>query len=538
MYSFHTLKKLRLLQCVCAIFWSLLAAGPIFGFAALKPILILEKVYESECDISINSTSYLNNFALDPNVFGSLIGQLLPEISLSSNKKSPVAKCSAQDVKLNMMFTVGAVMTNASAIVIGRVLDKYGPKVCGSIGAVLLYLACFVFIFTKQIENTISSSYLDPYMVGYTMLALGGPFTYMSSFHLSNTFPEKSGTILAFLNGAFDASSAVFLLYKLCYKQSNTNLPIDRFFKFFLLVPIFITFAQIFIMPNSSYIAPPDTSLFNNGSRSPQEYVNEPTETELLLGNSGDHMRQLQRRDSIGDALKQHYVYEDNDDFLDNGGSLFGILHGYSSEYQMKTPWFYLICAFTAIQMLRLNYFIATINSQYTYLLDSADDAEPLTRFFNLALPLGGILSIPLVGYFLDNYSTVTAFATLLAISIFVGVVGLVQNFYFGLINICFFALNRPYFYTAISDFCAKIFGFDTFGIVYGAIICIAGLFNLLQSSLDNITHSKFDMNPIPLNLLLVCTTIIIGGVTFCYMKRQSTLYKETTNRTVPSVTV
>lgn len=188
--------------------------------------------------------------------------------------------------------------------------------------------------------------------------------------------------------------------------------------------------------------------------------------------------------------------------------------------------------------MLRLNYFIATINTQYTYLLGSADNAEPLTRFFNLALPLGGILSIPLVGYYLDNYSTVTAFATLLVISLFVGIVGLAGNFYFGIANICIFVLNRPYFYTAISDFCAKIFGFDTFGTVYGAIICIAGLFNLLQYSLDSVTHSKFGMNPNPVNLLLICITIVIGGSTFYYMKHQSILYKERANRSVPSVSV
>lgn len=537
MYSFHTLKKLRFTQCACAVFWSLLAAGPIFGFAALKPILILEKVYEKECEVSINSTSYLSNYALDPNTLGSLTSHLFSEMNLSSNEKSPVAKCSAQDLKLNMMFTIGAVMTNVSAIFIGRILDKYGPKVCGFIGAVLLYFACFVFIFSKQIEATLNSSYFDPYMIGYTALALGGPSTYMSSFHLSNTFPEKSGTILALLNGAFDASSAVFLLYKLYYKNSSP-LPIQGFFKLFLLVPTFIILAQLFVMPNSSYIAPPDTSLIYNDRRSPQENEIEPNETEPLLGSSVDHPAPLQRRDSIGDALKQHYVYENDEEMVDNGGRLFGILHGYSSEYQMKTPWFYLLCAFTAIQMLRLNYFIATINTQYTYLLGSADNAEPLTRFFNLALPLGGILSIPLVGYYLDNYSTVTAFASLLVLSLFVGAIGLVGNFYFGLVNICFFVFNRPYFYTAISDFCAKIFGFDTFGRVYGAIICIAGLFNLLQSSLDNITHSKFGMNPNPINVLLVCTTIVVGGNTLYYMRHQAIQYQEKTNRSVPFVSV
>lgn len=535
MYSFQVSRKKRILQCTCAIFWALLAGGPIFGFAALKPILINEKIYKEVCDISVNSTGSFTQYSLFDNTPEALKQHQFGKL-MSKNENNPETSCTAQDLKLNFIFTVGAVVTNSSAIVIGRVLDIYGPKICGFVGATLLYAACFVFIFAKEIQNS-TSSYIDPYLLGYCAMSLGGPFAYMSSFHLSNTFPEKSGTILAFLNGAFDASSAIFLLYKLYYTNYNDLFSLNKFFKVYLFVPSFITLAQIFVMPDISYLAPPGSNLIASANEPAQVNGDDGTETEPLL-DSHQNFPQLRRRDSIGDALKQHYVQEYDDHPNDNIGGVFGILHGYSAEFQMKTAWFYLLCAFTTIQMLRLNYFIATIDSQYVYLLGSDKKTQTLTRIFNAALPLGGVLSIPFVGYFLDHHSMVSSLTSLVGLSSIFGFAGLVGNFYFGIINICVFVVFRPYFYTTISDFCAKVFGFDTFGTVYGAVICVSGLFNFFQSALDSTTHELFNMNPRPVNLTLTIISIIIGVTTICYVQLQAKYYKEKKNLNVQSLSV
>jgi len=36
---------------------------------------------------------------------------------------------------------------------------------------------------------------------------------------------------------------------------------------------------------------------------------------------------------------------------------------------QIQTPWFVLICLLTVVQMIRFNFFIATLWSQYSYML-------------------------------------------------------------------------------------------------------------------------------------------------------------------------
>lgn len=514
----------RLMQVASAVFWCLLSGGPIFGFAALKPVLIKEHVYESMCDISVNGTVtaldyWGKNLAMDPDSFGSLSLTLALKISSSEDV---VAKCTSQDLKLNMMFTVGAMVTNVSALVIGRCLDVYGPKVCGLIGAFFLYLACFIFIFGNTIENS-ALSFLDPYLVGYASMALGGPFAYMSSFQLSNSFPHKSGTILAILTGAFDASSAVFLIYRLVYNGTNQSFTLVKFFKFYLFVPVFITVAQLLVMPSESYKTASDTTLCANDSANVAEGA--VTETDALLANEVSTAQQQGRRDSIGDALKQPYAEEGEEFLIKHSGGIFGILHGFSAEYQLKTPWFYLMCVFATVMMLRLNYFVATVGTQYTYLLGSVSKGTLLNRFFDVALPLGGIISIPFVGLFLDYCTTVVVLTALLGVSLAIGILGLIPNIYAGFLNIILFVGYRPFFYTAISDFCAKVFGFDTFGTVYGSIICISGAFNFFQSTLDKLTHTTFKMNPTPINAALVTITLIAGTVTILYVRKQAIVY-------------
>jgi hypothetical protein len=81
--------------------------------------------------------------------------------------------------------------------------------------------------------------------------------------------------------------------------------------------------------------------------------------------------------------------------------------------------------------------------------------------------------------------------------------------------------IYRPFYYTAVSDYSAKVFGFQTFGKVYGLIICLAGLFNFLQSPLDALTHKAFHNNPLPVNVTLMAVAVIVGSalVGYVYVK-------------------
>jgi len=144
--------------------------------------------------------------------------------------------------------------------------------------------------------------------------------------------------------------------------------------------------------------------------------------------------------------------------------------------------------------------------------------------FFDVALPLGGVLSIPFIGILLDHTSTPFALGFLVLIATIIGVLGCLPYMWAAIANICLFVVYRPFYYTTVSDYSAKVFGFQTFGKVYGLIICLAGLFNFLQSPLDAITHKVFHSNPIPINVILMGIAVVVGTVlvTFTFIRSRS----------------
>ncbi len=165
--------------------------------------------------------------------------------------------------------------------------------------------------------------------------------------------------------------------------------------------------------------------------------------------------------------------------------------------------------------MTRINYFVATIRPQMEYLLGSYSKAVEVNTFFDIALPLGGLLAIPFIGMVLDHTSTAFVLSALVTFATTIGILGCLPYTWAAYANVCLFVVYRPFYYTTISDFAAKVFGFRTFGTVYGLIICLAGLFNFTSSALDALCHKVFDGNPVPGNLMLMGIALVVG-VTLC----------------------
>lgn len=168
--------------------------------------------------------------------------------------------------------------------------------------------------------------------------------------------------------------------------------------------------------------------------------------------------------------------------------------------------------------MTRINYFVATIRLQYEGLLHSHEKAVEINNFFDLALPIGGIISIPFVGLLLDHFATITVLFWLVAVTTAIGILGITPEMWAAYANVCLFVLYRPFYYTAVSDYSAKVFGFRTFGTVYGTIICLSGLFNFSQSALDYLFHQTFRGDPIPVNVLLMSLGLLVGLAMLIYV--------------------
>ena len=403
-------------QVLSAVIYCLFAAGVVFGFAAIKPVLLEEGVYRNQCT--------------------------------KEELRDDVQVCYGQELRLNLMFTVAAVSTNVVALPVGTILDRYGPRVSGLLGSLFITIGAVLFAFAADAP-------FDAYIPGYLFMALGGPFIFISSFQLSNTFPQYSGLILALLTGAFDTSSAVFLVYRLIYQATDGAFSPKKFFLLYLIVPAYILAVQVFFMPSTSYKTVGELTQTVETAASVVHDSDDEIEDERMVQQLRDARRV--HRDSIVSQITELLGTKDATDQTKeevkkkNISGVWGALHGKTAAEQIRTPWFVLITLFTVLQMLRINYFVATIRSQYTYLFHSAAKAEEINNFFDIALPVGGVLSVPFIGLLLDNTSTTFCMAMLVTIATSIGVLGVIPEAWAAYANICLFVVYRPLYYTAVS---------------------------------------------------------------------------------------
>lgn len=480
--AFEVSKIKRIAQVAVACVYCLFAAGVVFGYAAIKPVLIEQGVYAERCT--------------------------------PKEIEEGVWVCYEQELRLNLMFTVAAVSTNVCALPVGTILDRYGPRIAGIIGCFLLAIGSALLAFAWDAREK-----FDLWIPGYFFLALGGPFIFISSFQLSNTFPKHSGTILALLTGAFDTSSAVFLVYRIIFQSTGGSFDTKRFFLIYLAVPVLILIAQMFLMPSNSYKTV--------GELVQQAEDPSDSDSDLDISDEQRALLRQERRESVVSEItellgsKGAEEQQAQQQQVEATSGVWGALHGKPAIKQILTPWFILIALFTIVQMTRINYFVATIRTQYSYLVGPGQ-AENINAFFDIALPLGGVIAVPFIGLVLDHTSTVFTLALLVTIATAIGVLGVIPNTASAYGNIILFVIYRPLYYTAVSDYSAKVFGFATFGKVYGLIICLAGLFNFSAQGLDALTHHAFNNNPIPVNIILLSVAFVVGVLLVGYVWYQS----------------
>jgi MFS family permease len=405
-------------QVVTAVFYCLFAAGIVFGYAAIKPVLIREGVYRDRCT--------------------------------KQELEDDVRVCYSQEIHLNFMFTVAAVSTNVVALPVGTILDRYGPRACGIIGSFCVAIGCVLFAYSWDLKE----SGLDGYIPGYLFMALGGPFVFISSFQLSNTFPKYSGLILALLTGAFDTSSAIFLFYRLIYQASNFSFWPKKFFLIYLVVPALILVAQLFLMPKTSYktVGELVVQAEEEGEDHPSDDEIEDVGTRTRLQTARRERRESvmsEITELIGSKKGQKQIKKEEQ--KKNISGVWGALHGKTAGQQIRSPWFILITLFTVIQMTRINYFVATIRPQYEYLLGSYEKAVEVNTFFDVALPLGGVIAVPFIGLVLDNFSTSFVLGMLVSVATLIGIFGVLPYQWAAYANICLFVVYRPFYYTTVS---------------------------------------------------------------------------------------
>jgi cell division protein FtsL len=237
--------------------------------------------------------------------------------------------------------------------------------------------------------------------VGNFFLALGGTFIFVPSFQLANAFPKYSGLIVALITGSFDASAAVYLFYRMAYEATDGAFSLDKFFFGYIAVPALILVAEIAYMPAHAYHTMPELERKIEKAVDSTRDIHESDEEiadarEVTRRRSIREQRRISKLDQLEDLAGDAEQRDERvklEEERQEASVVWGVLHGVPAHRQMLTPWFILILLLTILQMLRMNYFIATIRAQYNYMLGSVDQASIINDFFDIALPIGKTFS-------------------------------------------------------------------------------------------------------------------------------------------------
>ncbi|CAM1504559.1 Fc.00g021500.m01.CDS01 [Cosmosporella sp. VM-42] len=465
----------RYAQVAAAVIACWLASGVAFGYAALKPLLIAEGVYRELCEY--NEVTRFDEF--DPDV-----------------------PCAEQDLRLNLFFISASITTNISSLFAGAALDRFGRRVCWLASCVFLAAGCAL------LGSSFAIPEFDGYLLGNILMGLGGTFLFVPSFQLANAFPKYSGLVVALITGAFDASAAVFLFYRMAYDASGGKFGLEKFFFGYIIVPVLIFIAEFAVMPSHAYYTTPELQEkikkakdSDRDVHSSDDDISDANEITRVRSARADRRRtKLKKIEELAGDTEVRGERVKVEEERQEASGVWGVLHGVPAHRQMASPWFILVLLLTVLQMLRMNYFIATVRAQYRYMLGTEEAAEDINEFFDVALPLGGVASTPFIGVLLNNLSVPGTFGVLTVFIIVIGVLNCLPFFWAGYATIVAFVLFRPLYYSAISDYATKVFGFATFGRIYGTIVCLSGTVNFVQSGLDALTHGPLHGDPTIIN--------------------------------------
>mmetsp|Transcript_9121 Transcript_9121/g.22480 ORF Transcript_9121/g.22480 Transcript_9121/m.22480 type:complete len:486 (+) Transcript_9121:54-1511(+) len=382
----------------------------------------------------------------------------------ASECKTTKAPCMEQAVKLEMMYTVA---TSAFCFCVwptGLVLDRFGPRVCCMMGATFFGAGCAMF--------AVSSNTFDLFMPGYCLIAIGGLPVVLSMMHLSNLIPELAGTVITIMNVMIDVSSLDFQVFNVLVSFGFTR---QTLFLAYLAVPLLIFITAPFMWPMQKY-EPRPTDQENLGSRDLDPFAN-------------DHREEEQVRAS----WLQHAPY----------------------STQLRSPQFLSCVAFTALQLLHVNFYIGTVDDQVEKVAMAQGGISPIEikgmcAAFAWILPLGGLIMTFPVGQTLDNkplWFSVMLLSVAGAVHSGLTLVPSANLQYGGFLVFAYF---RAALFGTMATTVAFTFGHSNFGKLWGMLYFIAGMLNFCIGPLAYLSNQWMSFDPINYATLGVSVFLLV----------------------------
>ncbi|XP_053781676.1 equilibrative nucleobase transporter 1 isoform X2 [Desmodus rotundus] len=367
-------------------------------------------------------------------------------------------------------------------------------------------IAIFLYTSATLIIAFISSASAPLLFLAMPMLTVGGVLFLITNLQIGNLFGKHRSTIITLYNGAFDSSSAVFLIVKLLYEQ---GISLRASFIFLSLCSAWHVGRTFLLMPlgHIPYPLPPSYSYGLCSRDSTGEMKEERAEFRKLDLPSKELLSPKEETPGPAQPEKQRsfrsYVFS----------RLFAWHLVWLSVIQL---WHYLFIG-------TLNSLLTNLASGDRALVSSYTNAFAITQFFGvLCAPWNGLLMDRLKQKYQKEARKTGSSASATALSSAVPSLTLTSLLCLGFalcasvpvlplqyVTFILQVISRSFLYGGNAAFFTLAFPAEHFGKLFGLVMTLSAIVSLLQFPIFTLIKGPLQNNPFYVNVMLVLVTLL-----------------------------
>uniref|UniRef100_A0A3B5APZ7 Solute carrier family 43 member 3-like n=1 Tax=Stegastes partitus TaxID=144197 RepID=A0A3B5APZ7_9TELE len=439
-----------MLECLCF-------AGVVFGYASLVFVLKEDGYFGELC---INHPNGNSSTASDTD-------------------------CSGQDEQFSLVFTIASFLNNFLNLVNGFLFDRFGTL---GIISELCLLASSLLLFPAL-----------------SCIAVGGILLLLTNMQVGNLFAAHRSTIITLYNGAFDSSSAVFLIIKVLYEQGISL----RSSFLFLSACSVIHVARTFLLMPRTHIPYTLPQCYTYGVQCGKANTYNVEQVEKMgAGASGEKPE------------GENTTPEDSTEGKDSE-------KGMRSFRSCVLSWFFLWhLLWLSIMQLRHYLFIGTLNPKLSRLADN--DPHLVSQYTNAfaMTQLCGVLCAPWNGLIMDRHkgkplaageseqeadlrsSWLSLLLTSLQCLLF-SICASIPVLSLQYLTFVLQVLNRSFLYGGNAAFISIAFPSCHFGKLYGVVMSLSAVVSLLQYLCFALVKGALGGDPFYVDVALTLLTLL-----------------------------
>ncbi|XP_071313717.1 solute carrier family 43 member 3b [Trachinotus anak] len=438
-----------LVECLCF-------AGAVFGWASLVFVLKTEGYFSSLC---VNTTGVNGSYVLD---------------------------CSGQDEQFSLVFTIASFMNNFLTLPNGFLFDRFGTTVARLFGIFLYTTGTLMVAFS----TSALSNLLFPAL---SLLAVGGIMFLMTNMQVGNLFGSRRSTIITLYNGAFDSSSALFLVIKLLHES---GISLSTSFFFLSACSVIHLLRTFFLMPRKLIPYPlPDHYTYGISCGKSK------TLSSKVAAN-GDAQRTVEETPMTNPTTQEK-----------------------SFRQCLLSRFFVWHLLWLSVMQLRHYLFIGTLNPMLHRL--TAGEPSLVSKYINAfaITQLCGVLCAPWNGLIMDRHkgkpraageseqeadlraSVLSLFLTALQCVLF-SVCAATPYLPLQYLTFVLQVLNRSFLYGGNAAFISVAFPSCHFGKLYGLVMALSAVFSLLQYPFFALVSGPLGGDPLYVNVALTLLSV------------------------------